>query len=157
MPETKFSSRIMDNESARRDDEDGRREKGRAELRLRMLHSLPRSHRDYLYSEVRRSCEQHLRAKGVPKAELSIEELLSEVWAKLLGVVAVRSKNEPAGIPSLDGLTTNEYEPGLDGRVVWLLEEIGGLQAIAHRHEDILRRRHGRAVPGQGRPTVQSI
>jgi len=94
VPETKVSSRTMGSESARREIEDGREEEGRAELRLRMLHSLPRSHRDYLYGVVRGSCERYLRAKAVPQAELSIEELLSEVWAKLLGAVVVKSSSE---------------------------------------------------------------
>ena len=145
----------MESESARGESEDGREEEGRAELRLRMLHSLPRSHRDYLYRVVRGSCERYLRTKAVPQAELSIEELLSEVWAKLLGVVVVKSSSEQTATASLTSLTTNEHDPVRDGRVIWLLQEMGGLQAIAHRHEDILRRRHGRAVPGLGRPTVQ--
>ena len=155
VPETKASSRTMESEFARRENEDGREEEGRAELRLRMLHSLPRSHRDYLYRVVRGSCERYLRTKAVPQAELSIEELLSEVWAKLLGVVVVKSSSEQTATASLTSLTTNEHDPVRDGRVIWLLHEMGGLQAIAHRHEDILRRRHGRAVPGLGRPTVQ--
>ena len=84
----------MESESARIENEDGREEEGRAELRLRILHSLPRSHRDYLYRAVRGSCERYLRTKAVPQAELSIEELLSEVWAKLLGAVVVKSSSE---------------------------------------------------------------
>jgi hypothetical protein len=155
VPETKFSRRTQDGESARIEDEDGREEEGRAGLRLRILHSLPRSHRDYLYNETRRSCERYLRTKAVPKAELSIEELLSEVWAKLLGVVVVKSSSGQTATASLASLMANEHDPIRDGRVIWLLQEIGGLQAIAHRHEDILRRRHGRTVPGLGRPTVQ--
>jgi hypothetical protein len=44
-----------------------------------------------------------------------------------------------------------------DGRVVWLIQEIGGFDAIAHRHEDIRRQRFGRSLPGRGgRPIVQS-
>jgi hypothetical protein len=45
--------------------------------------------------------------------------------------------------------------PERDGRVVWLIQEIGGSNAIAHRLEDISRLRHGRFLPGRGRPTVQ--
>src|SRR5262249_13166004 len=45
--------------------------------------------------------------------------------------------------------------PERDGRVIWLIEEIGGFDAIAHRHEDILRQRFGRSQPGRGRPIVQ--
>jgi hypothetical protein len=70
-------------------------------------------------------------------------------------VVVVKSSSEQTAAASLTNLTTNEHDPICDGRVIWLLQEIGGLQAIAHRHEDILRRRHGRTVPGLGRPTVQ--
>jgi len=35
--------------------------------------------------------------------------------------------------------------PERDGRVVWLIDQIGGSAGIAHRREDILRRRFGRA------------
>jgi hypothetical protein len=38
---------------------------------------------------------------------------------------------------------------------VWLINEIGGLDAIAHRHEDIARQRHGRFQPERGRRLVQ--
>jgi hypothetical protein len=67
----------------------------------------------------------------------------------------VKSTSEQSATASLTSLTTNEHDPVRDGRVIWLLQEIGGMQAIAHRHEDILRRRHGRVVPGLGRPAVQ--
>src|SRR4051794_2236902 len=108
----------MENEPARKENEDGGQEEGRAELRLRMLHSLPRSHRDYLYGVVRGSCERYLRSKAVPQAELSIEELLSEVWAKLLGVLVVKSSSEQTATARLTGLTTNEHDPVRDGRVI---------------------------------------
>src|SRR5262249_37053014 len=39
--------------------------------------------------------------------------------------------------------------------VVWLIREVGGPRALAHRCEDIRRRRWGRATPGMGRPLVQ--
>ncbi len=41
--------------------------------------------------------------------------------------------------------------PERDGRVVWLIDQIGGSAGIAHRREDILRRRFGRASRGNGR------
>ena len=70
-------------------------------------------------------------------------------------MAVVKSSSEQTATASLTSLTTNEHDPVRDGRVIWLLQEMGGIQAIAHRHEDILRRRHGRAVPGLGRPTMQ--
>jgi hypothetical protein len=51
--------------------------------------------------------------------------------------------------------TVDPQAPERDGRVVWLVQEIGGAGAIAHRHEDIRRERFGRAKPEGGRPIVQ--
>ena len=45
--------------------------------------------------------------------------------------------------------------PERDGRVIWLIAEIGGSEAIGHRYEDIQRERHGRSRPGLGRPNEQ--
>jgi hypothetical protein len=39
--------------------------------------------------------------------------------------------------------------------VSWLIREIGGARALAHRCEDVRRRRWGRATPGVGRPLMQ--
>jgi hypothetical protein len=80
------------------------------------------------------------------------EELLSEVWHKLLATVSLSDDEcpEPA-FPS-----STDPAPERDGRVIWLMEEIGGSAALAHRLEDIFRQRHGRTLPGQGRRTVQT-
>jgi hypothetical protein len=87
---------------------------------------------------------------------LTAEELLSEIWQKLLGTGSVGS-GETIDLCSGD-LTQVSIDPDVperDGRVVWLIEEIGGAMAIAHRREDVLRARFGRASAGNGRPLVQ--
>jgi hypothetical protein len=38
---------------------------------------------------------------------------------------------------------------------VWLIEEIGGFTAMAHRREDVFRERFGKSKPDMGRPLVQ--
>jgi hypothetical protein len=128
----------------------------RAELRLRVLRSLPPRHQQYLFEEIRKVCREFLRNRGVPSAELTPEELLSEVWQKLLGPVSVGS-GETIDLYSgdLTQVSVDADVPGRDGRVVWLIEEIGGAMAMAHRREDILRRRFGRSSAGSGRPLVQ--
>jgi hypothetical protein len=101
-------------------------------------------------------CRDFLRNRGVPSSELTAEELLSEIWQKLLGTVSVGA-GETIDLCSGD-LTQVSIDPDVperDGRVVWLVEEIGGAMAIAHRREDILRARFGRASTGNGRPLVQ--
>ena len=128
----------------------------RAELRLRVLRSLPPRHQRYLFEEIRKVCRDFLRNRGVPSSELTAEELLSEIWQKLLGTVSVGA-GETIDLCSGD-LTQVSIDPDVperDGRVVWLVEEIGGAMAIAHRREDILRARFGRASTGNGRPLVQ--
>jgi hypothetical protein len=128
----------------------------RAELRLRVLRSLPPRHQRYLFEEIRKVCREFLRNRGVPSSELTPEELLSEIWQKLLGPVSV---GPGATIDLCSGdltqVSIDADVPGRDGRVVWLIEEIGGAMAMAHRREDILRRRFGRSSAGSGRPLVQ--
>jgi hypothetical protein len=128
----------------------------RAELRLRILRSLPPRHQRYLFEEIRKVCRDFLRNRGVPSSEMTAEELLSEIWQKLLGTVSV-GPGETIDLCSGD-LTQVSIDPDVperDGRVVWLVEEIGGAMAMAHRREDILRRRFGRSSAGSGRPLVQ--
>jgi hypothetical protein len=127
----------------------------RAELRLRVLHSLPPRHQRYLFEEIRKLCHHFLHSQRVPSSEMTPEELLSEVWQKLLGAVSVQS--EEGASPALDPtqVSIDPDAPERDGRVVWLINEIGGSAGIAHRREDILRRRFGRASGGNGRPLVQ--
>jgi hypothetical protein len=124
------------------------------ELRLRVLGSLPQTHQRYLIGEVRKLCRDYLRANRVPDTEISEEELLSEIWQKLLGTVSW-SNDEGMGVPAENDWSTNPHAPEHDGRVVWLIGEIGGFAAMAHRREDVLRERFGKAKPGIGRPIVQ--
>jgi hypothetical protein len=128
----------------------------RAELRLRVLHSLPPKHQRYLFEEIRKLCHHFLHGQRMPSSEMTPEELLSEVWQKLLGAVSVPSE-EGAYSPAPDPtqVSIDEHAPERDGRVVWLIDQIGGSAGIAHRREDILRRRFGRSSRGSGRPLVQ--
>jgi len=101
-------------------------------------------------------CHDFLRNQRVPSSEMTPEELLSEIWQKFLGPVSLGSE-EAVGSPSFDlaQVSMDADVPERDGRVVWLIDQIGGSAAIAHRREDILRRRFGRASAGNGRPLVQ--
>jgi hypothetical protein len=75
--------------------------------------------------------------------------LLSEVWLKLVGKVALPNDED---LPALNPAewSVDLHIPERDGRIVWLIEEIGGSIAISHRHADVRRRLFGR-----GRATVQ--
>jgi len=132
---------------------DGRRGASRGEFRLRVLNSLPDLHQRYLYGEVQKRCGRFLRARHGASSEVSLEELLSEVWKKLLGSLSIQEE-----IPKFpfEETSINPYAPDLDGRVIWLIEEIGGADALSHRFEDILRQRYGRTIPDVGRPLVQA-
>ena len=96
-------------------------------------------------------CRDYLRIKRVLVSQMTPEELLSEVWQKLLGTVSLHNGEAPNSADwSID-----PHAPARDARVVWLIEEIGGTEAMAHRFEDILRQRFGRSLPGRGRRLVQ--
>jgi hypothetical protein len=97
----------------------------------------------------------YLRKWQVPGAEVTPDELLSEIWQKLLGTVSLDKEqtDELTALPP--EWSINLDAPERDGRVVWLIQEIGGSAAMAHRLEDIARQRHGRFQPGRGRPIVQ--
>jgi hypothetical protein len=127
-----------------------------AELRLRVLRSLPPRHQRYLFEEIHKVCRDFLRNRGVPSSEMTPEELVSETWQKLLGTLPIGS-GETAALCSGDlaDVSIDPDAPERDGRVVWLIEQIGGSMAMAHRREDILRRRFGRSTGGSGRPLVQ--
>ena len=128
----------------------------RAELRLRVLCSLPPRHQRYLFEEIRRLCRDYLRCQRVPSSEMTAEELVSEIWQKLLGTVPVYSEETSRlSAPDPYRASIDADAPERDGRVVWLIDQIGGPEAMAHRHEDILRRRYGRALAGSGRCIVQ--
>jgi hypothetical protein len=127
-----------------------------AELRLRVLRSLPPRHQRYLFEEIRKVCRDFLRNRGIPSSELTAEELLSDIWQKLLGTVSVGTgESIDLCTGDLKQVSIDPDVPEHDGRVVWLVQEIGGAMAIAHRREDIMRARFGRASTGNGRPLVQ--
>jgi hypothetical protein len=125
---------------------------------LRVLGTLPRAHQAFLFHEISRLCRDYLRSKPGDASEISSEELLSEVWAKLIGRITMPDPNDAAkrsDFPDPSDWTIDPQVPENDGRVVWLIREIGGHRALAHRCEDIRRRRWGRTTPGVGRPLVQ--
>ena len=103
-------------------------------------------------------CRDYLRSKPADASEISSEELVSEVWAKLIGSITMPDPNDAAersNFPDPSDWTIDPQVPENDGRVIWLIREIGGPRALAHRCEDIRRRRWGRATRGVGRPMVQ--
>jgi hypothetical protein len=129
---------------------------GAAELRLRVLRSLPETHLQWLFGEIRVLCENYLRRWHVPAAEVTPDELISEIWQKLLGTVSLDRDETEEGITTLPPeWSINPDAPERDDRVAWLINEIGGSAAIAHRHEDLRRQRHGRFQHGRGRQTTQ--
>jgi hypothetical protein len=130
----------------------------RAELRLRVLRSLPPKHQRYLFEQARKLCRDFLRARRVASSEMTAEELLSEIWQKLLGALSIHDE-ETSELSSFDvnQARIDADAPERDGRVVWLIEQIGGSEAMAHRREDILRRRFGRGSAGTGRRMVQPV
>jgi hypothetical protein len=123
------------------------------ELRLCVLHSLPRGHERYLREEILRRCRVHLCEDFAATSEISPEQLLSEVCSKLIGAVVLPNEKEMFDFPTKEGWNS---DPKLDSRIEWLIRQIGGTQGLAHRCEDIRRGQWGRTVPEGGRPTVQT-
>jgi len=86
--------------------------------------------------------------------------------AKLLGAVSSDLSNESAREPDDDTAdeeqqleesaagptnpTIDDEEPARDGRVAWLIREIGSRRALSHRQEDMWRQRYGRGQHGLG-------
>jgi hypothetical protein len=125
---------------------------------LRVLWTLPQAHQAFVFHEIRGLCRHFLHSKPEDASEISSEELVSEVWAKLIGSITMPDPNDAAEMrkfPDPSEWTIDAHVPENDGRVIWLIREIGGLRALAHRCEDIRRRRWGRATPSVGRPMVQ--
>ena len=124
---------------------------------LRVLWTLPQAHQNFLFHEVSGLCRDYLRSKPEDASEISSGELVSEVWAKLIGRIAMPDPNdvEKSNFPDPGDWTIDPHVPENDGRAIWLIREIGGPRALAHRCEDIRRRRWGRATPSVGRPLVQ--
>jgi hypothetical protein len=127
---------------------------GGAELRLAVLWSLPVRHQTYLFEEVRKLCSGYIRRNRISAEDVKPLELVSEVWKKLLGSVSLEADRTLA---VRAGDWSTDPAPERDGRVIWLIAEIGGSEAIGHRYEDIQRERHGRSRPGLGRPTEQLV
>jgi hypothetical protein len=95
-------------------------------------------------------CSDYLGRNRIPAQEINADELVSEVWLKLVGTATLpNDKDLPALNPA--DWSMDPHTPEGDGRIVWLIEEIGGSKAIPHRHADARRRLFGRG----GRATVQ--
>jgi hypothetical protein len=150
VPESPSSGRNTDDGSVPRRSADAG---GGAELRLAVLWSLPIRHQTYLFEEVRKLCSGYLRRNRISAGEVEPLELVSEVWKKLLGSVSLETDRLP--VVGAGEWSTDPNAPERDGRVIWLIAEIGGSEAIGHRYEDIQRERHGRPKPGRGRPNQQ--
>jgi hypothetical protein len=103
---------------------------GRGELRLRVLRSLPETHLQYLFKEIRVLSEQYLRRRHVPAGEVTADELLSEIWQKLLGTVSLDNDETDYATTVPAEWSINLDAPERDGRVAWLVREIGGSDAI---------------------------
>lgn len=155
MPESDVPRRTTHEWSTTSSLEEGVDERrARAALRLAVVSSLPRPHQSYLFEEIRGLCREFLRNKRISSADVTPEELISEIWKKLVGTVVLH------GDKTLPNSNPNEWSvdlknPSRDGRVVWLIQEIGGATALVHRYEDILRERFGRTRAEGGRPFVQ--
>lgn len=127
--------------------------------RLRILNSLPRQHQAHFFAEVRKLCAIYIASLRIPTAdrEAEILELFSEVMAKLLGVTGSGAGPKAAESAQEDGspVMSGHHEPGRDDRVAWLLAEVRGWPALAHRREDIRRQRYGGKWQGEGYRQVQ--
>jgi hypothetical protein len=108
-------------------------------LRLAVLSSLPSGHQRYLFKKVTNLCADWLRRQRISSSETSSSELASEIWLKLVSTLS--PANNDSGI--IRG-AVGAADPRNDDRVLWLIAEIGGSQAIQHRFEDIRRERYGR-------------
>lgn len=132
----------------------------RGEVALHVLHSLPSPHEKFFYREIRKLCTDFVTSLGMPRADRASAagELLSEVMAKLLGVgtslnidddmqqanrITQKSPSENQW-PFDSSLETNIDSPERDGRIRWLIKEVGGRRALEHRFEDMRRQRWGR-------------
>jgi hypothetical protein len=103
---------------------------------LRVLSTLPQAHQAYVFHEVSGLCRHYLRSKPEDASEISSEELVSEVWAKLIGSITMPDPDDAAerrNFPDPSDWTIDPQAPENDGRVVWLIREVGGPRALAHR------------------------
>jgi len=63
---------------------------------LRVLWTLPRAHQAFVFHEICGLCHHYLRSKPEDASEISSEELVSEVWAKLIGSITMPDPNDVA-------------------------------------------------------------
>jgi hypothetical protein len=117
-----------------------------AALRLAVLSSLPAKHQTYLFDRVHEMCHMWLRRNRISAGDMAPRELASEVWLKLVASVSLDDNDAPE-LPELnpDEWSVDLSNPERDGRVTWLITEIGGFIAIKHRYQDLERERYGRS------------
>ena len=63
---------------------------------LRVLRTLPQAHQGFVFHEICGLCHHYLRSKPEDASEISSEELVSEVWAKLIGSITMPDPNDVA-------------------------------------------------------------
>jgi hypothetical protein len=99
---------------------------------LRVLWTLPQAHQNFLFHEVRGLCRHYLRSKPEDASEISPEELVSEVWEKLIGSITMPDPNDAAersNFPDPSDWTIDSQVPGSASAVLPRLTSIyGGLQ-----------------------------
>ena len=126
----------------------------RREQRLRIFTALPKRHQEHVYAEVRKLCAAYLAAVGGPAGDR--DELVSQVFAEQLlavgvlpspadgGQVKQKVRTQEEQLPQLPtDFVVDEHDAKRDGRVAWLIEEIGGRRALSYRYEDMRRFRFG--------------
>jgi hypothetical protein len=111
---------------------------------LAVLSSLPVSHQTYLFEKVRSLCRGWLRRNRISLADVTPDELASEIWLKLVASVSTADDPSHEPIEANPDEWSADPNPERDERVVWLIAEIGGSVAIRHRYEDLQRERYGR-------------
>src|SRR5262249_39123754 len=92
-------------------------------LTLRVLWTLPQAHQAFVFHEIGGLCRHYLRSKPEEASEISSEELVSEVWAKLIGRITMPDPDDAAersDFPNPNDWTIDPQVPENDGRVVWL-------------------------------------
>src|SRR5262249_25258528 len=90
---------------------------------LRVLWTLPQAHQAFVFHEIGGLCRHYLRSKPEDASEISSEELVSEVWAKLVGRITMPDPNDAADTSNFldqSDWTIGPQVPENDGRVVWL-------------------------------------
>src|SRR5215469_2368202 len=121
VPETRISRRIRGERSAPAPES--------GTFALRVLWTLPQAHQNFLFHEVRGLCRHYLRSKPKDASEISPEELVSEVWEKLIGSITMADPSDAAARSNFldpSDWTIDPQVPENDGRVIWLIREIGG-------------------------------